>query len=24
LRVEIEMLSGAEKFNEWINRICFR
>lgn len=24
LRVEIEMLSGEEKFNEWINRICFR
>lgn len=24
LRVEIEMLSGAEAFNEWINRICFR
>jgi tetraacyldisaccharide 4'-kinase len=24
LRVEIEMLSGKEKFNEWINRICFR
>ncbi|MCB1071033.1 MAG: tetraacyldisaccharide 4'-kinase [Verrucomicrobia bacterium] len=24
LRVEIEMLSGANAFNEWINRICFR
>jgi tetraacyldisaccharide 4'-kinase len=24
LRVEIEMLSGADEFNEWINRICFR
>ncbi len=24
LRVEIEMLSGAEAFHEWINRICFR
>jgi len=24
LRVEIEMLSGKEKFHEWINRICFR
>lgn len=24
LRVEIEMLSGAEAFNEWIDRICFR
>ncbi len=24
LRVEIEMLSGEEKFHEWINRICFR
>jgi len=23
LRVEIEMLSGAEQFNEWIGRICF-
>jgi len=23
LRVEIEMLSGEEKFNEWIKRICF-
>lgn len=24
LRVEIEMLSGAEAFQDWINRICFR
>ncbi len=24
LRVEIEMLSGAEEFNGWINRICFK
>ena len=24
LRVEIEMLSGAEAFNDWISRICFR
>ena len=24
LRVEIEMLSGAEAFDEWISRICFR
>jgi tetraacyldisaccharide 4'-kinase len=24
LRVEIEILTGAEKFNEWIERICFR
>ncbi len=24
LRVEIEMLSGADAFNEWIDRICFR
>ncbi len=24
LRVEIEMLTGAEAFNDWINRICFR
>jgi tetraacyldisaccharide 4'-kinase len=24
LRVEIEMLSGAEAFHEWIQRICFR
>lgn len=24
LRVEIEMLSGSEAFNEWIDRICFR
>ena len=24
LRVEIEMLSGADAFNDWINRICFR
>ncbi len=24
LRVEIEMLSGAEAFREWIQRICFR
>lgn len=24
LRVEIEMLSGAEAFEEWINRICFK
>lgn len=24
LRVEIEMLSGTEAFNEWISRICFR
>ena len=23
LRVEIEMISGAEAFNEWISRICF-
>ena len=23
LRVEIEMLSGAEQFHEWITRICF-
>ena len=23
LRVEIEMLSGEENFNEWISRICF-
>lgn len=23
LRVEIEMLSGSEQFNEWIGRICF-
>ncbi|MBU0679041.1 MAG: tetraacyldisaccharide 4'-kinase [Verrucomicrobia bacterium] len=23
LRVEIEMLSGAEAFNDWISRICF-
>jgi tetraacyldisaccharide 4'-kinase len=24
LRVEIEMLSGAEEFNAWIERICFK
>ncbi len=24
LRVEIEMLSGSEAFNDWIARICFR
>jgi tetraacyldisaccharide 4'-kinase len=24
LRVEIEMLSGSEAFNEWISRICFQ
>ena len=24
LRVEIEILTGAEKFHEWIERICFR
>ncbi|MCO5060564.1 MAG: tetraacyldisaccharide 4'-kinase [Kiritimatiellae bacterium] len=24
LRVEIEMLSGAEEFRAWINRICFK
>jgi tetraacyldisaccharide 4'-kinase len=24
LRVEIEMLSGGEAFDDWINRICFR
>ena len=24
LRVEIEMLSGADEFHEWINRICFK
>lgn len=24
LRVEIEMLSGADEFREWINRICFK
>lgn len=24
LRVEIEMLSGANEFNHWIDRICFR
>ena len=24
LRVEIEMLSGSEAFNEWIGRICFQ
>ncbi len=24
LRVEIEMLSGTDAFNDWINRICFR
>jgi tetraacyldisaccharide 4'-kinase len=24
LRVEIEMLSGSEAFNEWIDRICFK
>ncbi len=24
LRVEIEMLSGAEAFHEWVSRICFR
>jgi tetraacyldisaccharide 4'-kinase len=24
LRVEIEMLSGSEEFNDWIDRICFR
>ena len=24
LRVEIEMLSGAEAFNDWISRICFQ
>jgi len=24
LRVEIEMLSGAEAFDDWISRICFR
>jgi len=24
LRVEIEMLSGADAFNEWIDRICFK
>lgn len=24
LRVEIEMLSGSDAFNEWIDRICFR
>lgn len=24
LRVEIEMLSGAEAFHDWISRICFR
>ncbi|MBL7012354.1 MAG: tetraacyldisaccharide 4'-kinase [Kiritimatiellales bacterium] len=24
LRVEIEMLSGADAFNDWIDRICFK
>jgi tetraacyldisaccharide 4'-kinase len=24
LRVEVEMLSGSEAFNDWIDRICFR
>jgi tetraacyldisaccharide 4'-kinase len=24
LRVEIEMLSGADEFHAWINRICFK
>ena len=24
LRVEIEMISGADAFHEWISRICFR
>lgn len=24
LRVEIEMLSGSDAFNDWIDRICFR
>ena len=24
LRVEIEMLTGADAFNDWIDRICFR
>lgn len=24
LRVEIEMLSGSDAFNDWINRICFK
>lgn len=24
LRVEIEMLTGSEAFNDWIDRICFR
>jgi tetraacyldisaccharide 4'-kinase len=24
LRVEIEMLSGSEAFNDWIDRICFK
>lgn len=24
MRVEIEMLSGSEAFNDWIDRICFR
>ncbi len=24
LRVEIEMLSGAEAFHDWVSRICFR
>ena len=24
LRVEIEMISGSEAFNDWIDRICFR
>ena len=24
MRVDIELLSGTEDFNEWIARICFR
>ena len=24
LRVEVEMLSGSDAFNDWIDRICFR
>jgi len=24
LRVEIEMLSGSDAFNDWIDRICFK
>jgi len=24
LRVEIEMMSGSDAFNDWIDRICFK